>query len=158
MPQLSVTTADAREVWRSPDGQRIIWLVSLSHEGKTFAAKTYSKAIATVGWSGSIESYDKPGKNGNETFVKQAAKEGGQEASRTQPKDEAAIKAMWAINAAIAFDHKNELVIEELETLAKELFAMVDRVKTGQDTVYTPTEEELGRVTDAQTIKEIFSV
>lgn len=51
---------------------------------------------------------------------------------RGQPKDEAAIKAMWAIGKAVeALDEPDTALIEEL---AKELYAMVERVKGGENT------------------------
>lgn len=78
MAQLDkVLTKAAEQVWASPDGKMTIFQVTLEYEGKDFKAKTYSKAIATTGWSGTIESYEKQGRNGSETFVKQPQKEGG---------------------------------------------------------------------------------
>jgi hypothetical protein len=51
-----------------------------------------------------------------------------------QPKDEAAIKAMWSIGQAVTFVgfHPDEAMITDIEPLARDLFAMVDRVKTGE--------------------------
>lgn len=77
MAKLNVTTKTAEEVWSSPDKKITIFKVGLEYEGKSFTCKTYSKAIATPGWSGEVESYEKPGRNGSETFVKQSQKEGG---------------------------------------------------------------------------------
>jgi hypothetical protein len=55
-----------------------------------------------------------------------------------QPKDEAAIKAMWSISQAVAFLglHPKEAVLTDVEPLARDLFGMVDRVKTGQVSGY----------------------
>jgi hypothetical protein len=77
MPQLEVTTTVSNQVWTSPDGQRKIYELTLDYNGQPVKAKTYSDAIATVGWSGTVESYEKIGKQGAETFVKQPPKEGG---------------------------------------------------------------------------------
>jgi hypothetical protein len=77
MPRFNVKTTGAEEVWKSPDGQRVIHKVTLDYNGSAVTAKTYSDAIATVGWSGEVESYEKAGRNGSETFVKQPPKEGG---------------------------------------------------------------------------------
>lgn len=77
MPQLEVTTKKATSVWKSPDGQREIWELELDYEGKPVKAKTYSKDIATNEWHGTVETYEKAGRNGSETFVKQPPKEGG---------------------------------------------------------------------------------
>lgn len=81
MAVLEVTTKSAEEVWKSPDGKITMFKLLLDFEGKPFEAKTYSKAIATEGWSGEVESYEKAGKNGTETFVKQPQKEGGWQGS-----------------------------------------------------------------------------
>jgi hypothetical protein len=78
MPTLDkVSTVSSKSVWRSPDGQREIFEVMLDYQGNTFKGKTYSKDIATDGWSGTVETYEKEGRNGPETFVKQPAKENG---------------------------------------------------------------------------------
>lgn len=77
MPQLNVTTKSARSVWKSPDGQREIFEVELDHDGQDLKAKTYSKDISSEGWEGTVETYEKEGRNGAETFVKQPPKEGG---------------------------------------------------------------------------------
>lgn len=77
MPTLSVKTVTSEKVWASPDGQKTIYKVSLDFGGKQAEAKTYSQAIATVGWQGEVETYEKQGRNGTETFVKQPQKEQG---------------------------------------------------------------------------------
>lgn len=77
MPTLNVKTTASRSVWKSPDGQREIFEVKLDHDGAELSAKTYSKDISTVDWAGTVESYEKEGRNGAETFVKQPPKEGG---------------------------------------------------------------------------------
>lgn len=77
MPQIQVSVTAAKEVWKSPDGQRTINEVTLDYNGSPVTAKTYSSDIAVVGWSGTVETYEKPGRNGIETFVKQPPKEGG---------------------------------------------------------------------------------
>lgn len=72
-----VTTKAANQTWQSPDGQRKLYEVGLDHGGKLFKAKTYSGQIATVGWSGDVETEERAGKFGPETFVKQPQKAGG---------------------------------------------------------------------------------
>lgn len=76
MPTIQATTKDAKQVWASPDGQKKIFKVVLEVDGADMQASTYSEAVAKVGWSGEAETYEKPGKFGVETFVKQAKKEG----------------------------------------------------------------------------------
>lgn len=77
MPQLEVKTTKSEVMWKSPDGQRVIFKVSLSSDAGDVEAKTYSKDIAQEGWSGTVETYEKEGKFGSETFVKQPPKEQG---------------------------------------------------------------------------------
>lgn len=167
MPVLEVKTTSANSVWKSPDGQREIFELQLEYEGKPVKAKTYSKDISTVGWEGTVETYEKQSRNGMETFVKQPPKENsgypsstGSGHSGTQsggsgytPRDDSHIKAQWAIGQAVSTLAKDgELDLELTEALAKDLFAMVDRVKSGDaitspapepDTVYDPTEVDM---------------
>lgn len=60
-------------IWKSPDGQRSMWKITMTTaEGHPAAGlKTYSQAIAQVGWKGQVETYEKQGNQGVETFVKQ---------------------------------------------------------------------------------------
>lgn len=151
MPQLQgVTTKSIKQIWQSPDGQRTINEVTLDYQGKLFKANTFSNDIASIGWNGDVESYEKEGRSGSQTFVKQALKEGGwsgggqggQSGPPTTkpgyvPKDEKAIQAMWAISQSIAA-HSGSADMDtadplSVEAYAKELFAMVDRVKTGAE-------------------------
>lgn len=75
MPQFQVTTKNAEKVWEK--GDLAIFKLTLDYQGQQMSAKTYSKTIANVGWSGTVETYEKQGRNGGETFVKQPPKEGG---------------------------------------------------------------------------------
>lgn len=139
MPIVTVTTKSAEQVWKSPDGQRIIHKVELDYNGQVLRASTFSQAIATVGWTGEVESYEKAGRNGNETFVKQPAKEGFQGGSssgspaaynRGAPRDDRHIKAQWAIGQAMTMvDGIAKLDFDVVEDIAQNLFLMVDRVK-----------------------------
>lgn len=65
------------QIWASPDGQRKIYELTIQLDtGQTVTAKSYSDRL-TTGFVGDIETYEKPGRNGVETFAKQAPKEGG---------------------------------------------------------------------------------
>lgn len=77
MPIFNAEVQNSQSVWKSPDGQREIFEVNLLVNGKAVTAKTYSNDIAQAGFSGELESYEKPGKNGSQMFVRQAPKEGG---------------------------------------------------------------------------------
>ena len=75
MPIFNAEVQNSQSVWKSPDGQREIFEVNLLVNGKAVTAKTYSNDIAQAGFSGELESYEKPGKNGSQMFVRQAPKE-----------------------------------------------------------------------------------
>lgn len=167
MPIIEVTTKVSRQVWKSPDGQRKIYELQLEYEGQPVVAKTYSDQIATVGWQGKVDTYEKPGRSGLETFVKQPPKEGGWDGSQRQsststassksnysPKDEAAIKAMWAIDKAkdivlaVGIEAKRPMdeVEANIEEWGQRLFAMVERVKASENAPAAPepTVESVG--------------
>jgi hypothetical protein len=76
VPVISGTTKDSKQVWASPDGQKKIFKITLDVDGQPMQASTYSDAIANVGWSGELDTYEKEGKFGSETFVRQPKKEG----------------------------------------------------------------------------------
>jgi hypothetical protein len=127
-------TIASQQEWQSPDGQKTIWAVTLEADGKTFMLKTYSPKIAQVGWEGQVESYEN---NRGQKFVKQPQQQGGWGGGRGagQPKDEAAIKAMWAIGQAVqsATLRPDDTGYEsEVEDLARIYYSMVDRVKGGE--------------------------
>lgn len=170
MPVLEVKTTSANSVWKSPDGQREIFELQLEYEGKPVKAKTYSKDISTVGWEGTVETYEKQSRNGMETFVKQPPKEGGfspqQQGSRQSstgggssytPRDDSHIKAQWAIGQAVSVLSKDEgeLDLEAVEPLADDFYDMVERVKNHHakpavaepDTVYDPSEVNIEQLT-----------
>lgn len=77
MPEFAAVTKLSESIWKSPDGQREIFKVTLEVDGNPMVAKTYSKDISVIGWSGDVETYEKTGNRGSETFVKQPPKEGG---------------------------------------------------------------------------------
>lgn len=134
MPKMTITTKSSEQVWSG--GGRTIWKVVLEINGKLFNAKTYSSAIADVGFSGEVETYERDGKYGAETFVRQVPKEGGFSGGSSgggyQPKDEKAIQAMWSIGQAIqalSEKAKDSINLSDIEANAQELFLMVGRVK-----------------------------
>lgn len=162
MSKFHATTKKAQEVWRSPDGDRIIWSVTMEIQGENrpVIAKTYSKAIAAEGWSGEVESYQKQGRDGMESFVKQPPKEGGFGGAR-QPRDDASIKAQFAIKAAIAWVSSREgSGFDDIEGCAVEFYKMIERVKSGQttapDKVY-PLEEDQEPI-DLTGVRDVFGV
>lgn len=174
MPQFEVKTTEARSVWKSPDGQREIFDLTLDYDGQAVSASTYSKDIATVGWSGTVETYEKEGKGGrpSQTFVKQPQKEGnftpGASSGRTPyiPKDEKAIQAMWSIgqsvNAHVGSEGLDAAELTSVRDYAIELFHMVDAVKadTSAEPEAAPKEdvvvEDIPEQMDMTEIDKIF--
>lgn len=77
MPKLLAKTIKSEKTWSSPDGKMTIFAVTLETERGNAEVKTFSKAISEIGFEGEVESYEKEGKYGVETFVKQPQKEGG---------------------------------------------------------------------------------
>lgn len=164
MPILKdVTTKSSDLIWTSPDGERELYKVDLEYEGKPFSAKTYSKAIIDDNFRGDVELEERPGKKGIETFVKQAPKEnsgynptaGSKPAgNHYQPRDDSHIKAQWAIGQAMSLVTLETLDYRIIESIAIELFTMVDRVKNSE-----PLEHEVPKDGDTEEVKgldEIF--
>lgn len=124
---MKVKTTHIEQVWQSPDGQKTIWEVTLKGDGgNEYRLKTYSEAIARLGFEGEVESYlNKRG----ERFVRQKMSKKAGAYSR----DDDAIRAQWAIGkaidlAAVKMD-KSQITLPVIEEYAKELFATVSRVK-----------------------------
>lgn len=76
MPVINGTTKSSKQVWASPDGQKKIFKIVLDVGGADMQASTYSEPIAQIGWTGELDTYEKEGKYGSETFVRQPKKEG----------------------------------------------------------------------------------
>lgn len=148
MPTFKVTTKKSRVVWTSPDGQRVLSEVTLDVDGAGEAiAKTYSEAIARMGWEGEVETSEKENNKGEiETFVKQPQKEnnyrgGGGGKTPYVPRDDASIKAQMAIKTAVAMGGVVDITnqkdtasyLEGVENAAREIFSMIDRVKNSTE-------------------------
>ncbi|HET9174081.1 MAG TPA: hypothetical protein VFN56_02250 [Candidatus Saccharimonadales bacterium] len=124
---MQAKTTHSEQVWQSPDGAKSIWQVSLKGDGgNEYQSKTYSEAIAHLGFEGDVESYLN---NRGERFVRQ------KHSKNTTPysRDNDAIRAQWAIGqainlAAVKMD-KDQITLPVIEEYAKELFATVSRVK-----------------------------
>lgn len=144
---MRVKTIISEQVWQSPDGEKTIWNVTLEDEqGKQWLLKTFSSRVAEVGFEGEVESYlNKRG----ERFVRQQPKQGAGHNNghgNGYTRDDAAIKAQWAIGQAINLAsvtmEKQSITMPVIERYAKELFATVSRVK-GEP--FTP---QMGRQAD----------
>lgn len=133
---MKATTLSSTQIWQSPDGEKKIWSVELKDENdKQYTLKTYSKAIAEVGFEGDVESYlDKKG----ERFVKQPAPAGGfggggnnSARLKADAEKQKEIRAEWAIGKAISSTGTFPLdakALKEVQELAIKLNQMVDAV------------------------------
>lgn len=147
---MQVTTKSSNKIWEG--GGRTLWEVVLEYgsDQKVFKCKTYSSAIAGTGFSGEVEIYEKEGKYGSEQFARQVRKEGDNYGSRGggsnyQPKDEKAIKAMWAIGQAVQLiPDKTKIELADIEANAQQLFEMVDRVKIVDEINTEPVKDVFG--------------
>jgi hypothetical protein len=125
---MDVKTISSQLIWHSSDGNRAIWEVLLrAKDGKEYKLKTYSRKIAGLGFSGEVVSYVS---HRGERFVRQAQKK---TATPPYTRDDAGIRAQWAIGQAIALASatmdKANITLPTIESYAKELFATVSRVK-----------------------------
>lgn len=123
-------TINSEQVWRSSDGQKTIWNVTLEADGKQYPLKTFSNRIAEPGFEGDVESY---ANQRGDRFVKQTSKPQNTGSASGYSRDDAAIKAQWAIGQAIALTStimdKKDISMQVIEDYAKQLYATVSRVK-----------------------------
>lgn len=160
MPNFNVKTVSANEVWKAPDGKMSIYELVLDHNGKAVKAKTYSKTIAQIGWSGTVESYEKPGRNGNETFVKQPQKEGGYQGKSKPQGDSFTMYLSYAKDLAVACIKDGKFdsnlygeALENVVTGGKTLYeARPDAPKPDQ----TPVHDDMDAPVDLQELNSIF--
>jgi hypothetical protein len=166
MPTFNAKTVSSNQVWASPDGQRVIYEVLLDTGQGNAKAKTYSKAIAQLGFEGEVETYEKPGKQGAETFVKQPQKEGygggGSRGSAKAPADPFTMYLSYAKDLAVAVMHEgkidSQLYAEALEMVlvgGKTLFdgrpGNEPKAETKEDTVQPVPEN----VTDGDLLQDL---
>ena len=126
MPSLHVKTTKSEKVWESPDKQRVIYKLELDYEGNPTEAKTYSKDIAEIGWEGDVESYEKEGKFGSETFVKQPQKEsgysGGKSYGASKPlADPYTMYLSYVKDIAVALINTKAYTVERLNEVANDV-------------------------------------
>lgn len=77
-----------------------------------------------------------------------------------QPKDEAAIKAMWSISQAIAWlgEFESGSDVTDIEPVALDLFNMVDRVKTGQPSGYLKAKEVAKQIKTHAEVDKVYGL
>lgn len=127
MPNFKTTTKEAKESWKSDDGKVTIYEVVMDYNGKPLKTQTMSKAIATVGWSGEVETYENAK---GRTYIRQPKTEGNWGGSKNYtPRDDSAIKAQFAIKAAVNLAASGVIPVDDIEPTALDFFDMVERVK-----------------------------
>jgi hypothetical protein len=128
---MQVKTTNVEQLWQSTDGKRTIWEVVLKDQGGSeYRLKTYSPAIASLGFNGEVESYFA---RSGDRFVRQKRPAAATAKATGYQRDDNAIRAQWAIGqainlAAVKMD-KTQITLPVIEEYAKELFATVSRVK-----------------------------
>lgn len=135
---MKVKTVDSEEIWQSPDKAKTIWSVGLETADSVYRLKTYSEAIAKVGFEGEVESY--VSKNGDR-FVKQPQQEGGYKGGRgggnnaerlqADAAKQREIRAEWAIGKAISslsIFPLDDKALVQIQGLAEKLYTMVENV------------------------------
>jgi hypothetical protein len=126
-------TIESKQVWQALDGQKTIWEVTLEADGQKQMYKTYSPKIAQLGFEGEITTYQSPK---GDTFVKQPQQQGGYGGGKYRPRDDAAIRAQFAIKTAVTTIDWNDPKLDPHEALktierrANAFYDLVDRVKT----------------------------
>lgn len=124
MPQFEIKVIEAKKIWSKGDVS--IYDLTLDYEGQEMKAKTYSKAIATPDWAGTVETYEK----GDDTFVRQPKKEqsyGGR--GGRQHGDSYTMYLSYAKDLAVASVHEGEF--------NKELFsALIEAAEAGGAQLY----------------------
>lgn len=128
---MNVKTTHVEELWRSPDGRRTIWEVTLrGDDGKEYRLKTFSPKISKMGFRGEVRSYLNAR---GERFVRQVLTPAK---PNFQQRDDNAIRAQWAIGQAINLASvkmdRDAITLPVIERYAKELYATVSRVKGEQ--------------------------
>ncbi|HEX7368272.1 MAG TPA: hypothetical protein VF261_01285 [Candidatus Saccharimonadales bacterium] len=129
---MQAKTTHSERIWQSPDGKRTIWEVQLRAEDSSdYRLKTYSPAVAQLGFRGQVKSYLN---RFGERFVRQDAEANrAAKASSGYSRDDNAIKAQWAIGQAINLASvkmdKEAITLPIIEEYAKQLYATVTRVK-----------------------------
>jgi hypothetical protein len=131
---MNVTTVKSQKVWESKDSDRIIWEVTLKgDDGKQYRVKTYSAKISKEGYKGEVKSYVNPK---GDRFVRQVPQttDFGGGKSTYVPRDEASIKAQWAIGQAVTAIQKTDPTVDDdfynrVEMAAKKFIKMIDVVK-----------------------------
>lgn len=164
MPTLQVTTKTAEQVWSK--GDLAIFKLTLDYNGQEVSAKTYSKTISKPGWTGTVESYEKEGRNGSETFVKQPQKEGGyQPQGNSRPASSGGGNKPQGDNFTMYLSYAKDIAVAMYAKdgkLDRDAYAAIlDDVNTGGLTLFearegaskptTPAKDELDKVFDGDT-------
>lgn len=133
---MKAKTLSSKEIWKSSDGQRTIWEVTLkADDGKSYGLKTYSSEIAQVGFEGDVETYINPK---GDRFVKQPKPEGGFKGGN-KPNNQPVIQAQWAIGQARGFIRdRGEILPEdeywvEVQKTAVKLIEIVNNIIGGSE-------------------------
>lgn len=170
MPNIQVKTKEANSIWKK--GDREIFEVVIETDGNLAKVKSYSKAIAQAGFEGEVEAYEKEGRNGSETFVRQIPKEDGgfqsggfqQRSGGSKPSyggksqgDNYTMYLSYSKDLAVALINQGDFKLESLDKLLDEVAKGGDKLfnhRTGsaqlqRDAAEVFDKDELNGVFDA---------
>ena len=131
MPNIHVKTKEANSIWKK--GDREIFEVVVETDGNLAKVKSYSKAIAQAGFEGEVEAYEKQGRNGSETFVRQVPKEDGfnsgfQRSGGSKPSyggkaqgDNYTMYLSYSKDLAVALINQGDFKLESLDKILDEV-------------------------------------
>lgn len=117
MPIVETATLHSEKIWEQ--GDKILYRALLTtRDGQKINVKTFSKAIAEKGFTGQVETYEKSGKYGSETFARQAKKDtGGYSKSQSKSEDNYTMYLSYAkdlVVAKIMTGGADKLTVQEL--------------------------------------------
>jgi hypothetical protein len=118
----NATTKSSSLTWTSPDQKINLYSLVLLVNGQSVATKTYSGQIASEGWTGDVETYQKTGKDGKPTtFVKQIKKDSPYQRgdSKSTPQDMYTMYLSYAKDLAIALVNTTGFDNESFNELLK---------------------------------------
>ncbi len=168
MPQLNAKTVNSKEIWSSPDRSKTIYEVTIEANGQKYVAKTYSNKISQVGWSGTVETYEKEGRNGHETFLKQPQQEGrnyqGQsyQGKNSQPRSEFTMYLSYAKDLAVALINGGKsldelpAIIEQVALEGKHLYSLREGAPDVSPTSSEPKYESIDDMDIKNELDRIF--
>lgn len=163
MPILKIKTIDSRVGWTNPNNPDMIsYDLTIEVGDKKAEARTYSKAVAEVGFEGEVETYEK----NDHTYLKQKQREGGftpRSFGRTPARDnsDGQRQGMCINNAAnyINSQSKDYTPVEWADRVwryANTLYGLGDLKKESNTSIDTVVEVDDNKPIDLSDVEDVF--